>query len=298
MATGFSEYLSDVQSNLNLDVREEREVIRELLAHLEDRSHELVANGLSETEATKNCLDMLGSARKLAREIYQSHSRANWRQTLLAASPHFIFGAVFALNWWQHVLGMFSLLLLVLAAVVCGWYRFKPKWLYSWSSYSLLPVIGVSLLLLWLPQGLAWIAWPVYISFTIWLINYLANRSRSRDWLYVSLMLLPVPTIIAWMLVVQPGSAAPDYAFSKFGSFAPWVGLTFMAFAVGAAFFMRARRRWLKGSVLVVSGLLSLTMVIIYARGGLGLTAIIGLNVLMLALFLAPALIDRRAKQS
>ena len=99
--TVFAEYLSNVRSYLKLDVRQEREVIRELMAHLEDRSRELVASGLTETEAAKRCLEMFGSARELARDIYQSHSRADWKQTLLAATPHFVFSAIFVLNWWQ-----------------------------------------------------------------------------------------------------------------------------------------------------------------------------------------------------
>jgi len=297
MGTTLTDYLDSVRHNLRLDVGQEAEVIRELAAHIEDRIREMRKTGLSETEAARRCLEGLGSARILAREIYEAHSGATWRQTLLAAMPHFVFGAVFALNWWQHILGMLALLFIVVVAVVYFWHRVKSRWLYPWLSYSLLPVVGVGLLLLWLPQGLAWVAWPVYIGFAVWLIHYLTSRSRPRDWLYVSLMLLPVPTIIAWVLAVRLDGSFPAYTFQKFGNFAPWIGFTFLAFTVAAVFFMRFRRRWLKGSVLVVSGLLSLTMVTFYTRGALDLYVYIGLNVLMLGLFILPALLESRVRR-
>ena len=71
MGTVLSDYLDSVRHNLRLDVGEEAEVIRELAAHIEDRVREMKKTGLSETEAARRCLEGLGSARILAREIYE-----------------------------------------------------------------------------------------------------------------------------------------------------------------------------------------------------------------------------------
>jgi len=58
--------------------------------------------------------------------------------------------------------------------------------------------------------------------------------------------------------------------------------------------FMRLRRRWLKGTVLMVTGVLSLLLVAHYAGSELELGAYVVLNVLMLGLFLTPALMEKK----
>ena len=101
MANVLSHYLDSVRDNLKLDFSSEKEVIAELETHVEDRLQEFIESGLSEEEASRNCLGMLGSARTVARQLYEAHSQGSWGQTLLAASPHFLFALLFVLNWWQ-----------------------------------------------------------------------------------------------------------------------------------------------------------------------------------------------------
>lgn len=294
MAAGLSGYLDTVRSCLRLDLNVEAEVLRELTAHIEDRVQELRESGLSEEEAARRCLEFLGSAKLFTRQIYEAYSQATWRQTLLASLPHFLFGLMFALNWWQQVGWSLVLLVLVISTVVYGWCRVKPGWLSPWLGYSLLPVVASGLFLLWLPKSWAWLALPVYILLGGWLLYRFTVRIRYRDWLYASLMLLPVPTIIGWFLVVQPSGSFPDYSFTRIETFAPWIGLSFIAMAVAVTLFMRLRRRWLKGAVLLVTGMLSLLMVAYYAGGRLALPTYLLLNLLMLGLFLTPALLERK----
>jgi len=294
MASGLAAYLNAVRANIRLDGRAEAEVLRELRGHIEDRLKELRESGLSEEEAHRRCLELLGSARLFARQIYEAYSQATWRQTLLASMPHFLFGIMFALNWWRVLGGLLCVLVLVVSLLVYAWCRVKPRWLSSWLSYAFLPVVAAGLFLLWLPRGWAWLAVPVYAIVSIWLFYRFTGRIRYRDWLYASLMLLPVPTIIAWFLVVEPSGSFPGYDTARIDPFAPWIGLSFLAWGVAAAIFMRLRRRWLKGAVLVVTGVLSLLLVVFYARGRLDLGVYAGLNVLMLGLFLTPALMEKK----
>ena len=294
MASGLAGYLNTVRAYLRLDLNVETEVLRELTGHIEDRVHELRESGLSEEEAARRCLELLGSAKLFARQIYEAYGRASWRQTLLASSPHFLFGLMFALNWWQQVGWLLVLLVLAISTVVYGWCRVKPRWLSPWLGYSLLPAVAAGLLLLWLPKGWAWLATPVYVLFGLWLLYRFTVRVRYRDWLYASLMLLPMPTIIGWFLVVQPAGSFPDYSFTRIETFAPWIGLSFIAMAIAVAIFMRLRRRWLKGAVLLVTGAFSLLTVAYYAGGRLDLPAYLLLNLLMLGLFLTPALLERK----
>ncbi len=294
MVPALAEYLYRVRLDLHLDQDEESEILRELTTHFEERVDELCQSGLSKEEAARDCLQKMGPARLFAHEFYEAHSRANWNQTALAAMPHLLFGAIFALNWWQAVWTVLLTITLVVSVVVYGWYRVKPRWLFPWLGYSLMPVITASLMLLWLPASLAWVAWPFYILLFCLLVRYFYHRARNRDWLYASLMLFPVPTVLGWFMVLVDGGIFPEYSFDRLNSYAPWIGLSFLAFGAVVMLFMRLRRRWLKGVVLLVSGIISLAMVAHYARGRLDLPAFLMLSFVMLVLFVLPALLERK----
>jgi len=297
MATILSRYLDSIRDNLRLDPSSEREVTNELETHIEDRLQELRQAGLSEEEAASTCVKLLGSAKLVARQIYETHSQGTWRQALLASTPHLLFGLLFALNWWQGVGWLLVMLTLVLGMAIYGWWHGKPIWLFPWLGYSLLPVVIAGLLLLYLPKGWSWLAILLYIPLALWLLYSVSVQTIKRDWLYSSLMLLPVPTIIGWLLAVEPEGKFPEYSVGRVNDFAPWIGLSFLALAVAVAVFMRLRQRWLKVAVLFTSGLLTLIMVAYYAEGRLSLTTFLVLIILMLGLFVTPALLERRVRR-
>ena len=296
MATVLSHYLEDVRANLRLDFSDEREVIDELETHIEDRLEELRGAGLSEEEAATRCVELMGSAKLLARQIYEAHSQYTWKQTLLAAMPHFLFGLLFALNWWQSVGWLLVALVLVVGAVAYGWCRGKPAWLFPWLGYLLLPVVVAGLFLLFLPRAWSWLAIILYIPLALWLVCIVSVQTIRRDWLYSSLMLLPIPTIVGWLLVVEPEGSFPEYGVERVSALGPWIGLSFLGFAVAVAMFMRLRQRWLKVAILFVSGLLTLVMVAYYADGRLSLPAFLVLFFLMLGLLVVPALLERKVR--
>jgi hypothetical protein len=210
--------------------------------------------------------------------------------------PHLLFGLLFALNWWQSVGWLLVSLGLIVSTVVYGWCRGKPTWLFPWVGYSLLPVVIAGLFLLFLPKGWSWLAILLYIPLALWLVYSVYVQTVKRDWLYSSLMLLPVPTIIGWLLAMSPAGKFPEYNVEQVNDFAPWIGLSFLALALAVAMFMRVRRRWFKVAVLFVSGLLTLTMVAYYADGKLGLVTFLVLILLMLGLFVTPALLERKVR--
>ncbi|MEE8618930.1 MAG: hypothetical protein V3S84_02255, partial [Dehalococcoidales bacterium] len=245
-------------------------------------------------EAADRCVDLLGSAKLLARQIYEAHSQYTWRQTLLASMPHLLFGLLFALNWWQSIGWLLVVLVLIVSTVVYGWCRGKPTWFFPWVGYSLLPVVIAGLFLLFLPKGWSWLAILLYIPLALWLIYSVYVQTIKRDWLYSSLMLLPVPTIIGWLLAMSPAGKFPEYNVEQVNDFAPWIGLSFLALALAVAMFMRVRRRWLKVAVLFISGLITFTMVAYYTDGKLNLFTFLVLIILMLGLFVTPALLGRK----
>ncbi len=298
MTTALSHYLDSVRENLRLDRSLEREVIHELETHIEDELQELKEAGLSEEEAANTCLSLLGSAKLVARQIYEAHSQGTWSQALLAAMPHLLFGLLFALNWWRGIGWLLGMLVIVLSMAVYGWWRGKPAWLFPWLGYSLLPVVVAGLLLLYLPEGLSWVAILLYIPMALWLLYSITVQTIKRDWLYSSLMLLPLPIIIGWFLAVEPVDKFPEYWLQRLQDFAPWIGLSFLALAVTVATFIRLRKRWLKVSVLVMSGLITLTMVAYYTGGRLSVPAFLILIIVMLILLLSPALVERTLRHA
>ena len=298
MITVLSHYLDSVRENLRLDLSLDGEVIHELETHIEEELQELREAGLSEEEAAHTCLGLLGSAKLVARQIYEAHSQGTWSQALLAAMPHLLFGLLFVLNWWRGIGWLLGMLVLVLSTAVYGWWRGKPAWLFPWLGYSLLPVVAAGLLLLYLPEGWSWVAILFYIPLALWLLYSITVQTIKRDWLYTSLMLLPVPTIIGWFLAVEPVNKLPEYWLQRIQAFAPWIGLTFLALGVTVATFIRVRKRWLRVSVLVVSGLLTLTIVAYYTEGRLSMPAFLILIVVMLLLLLSPALVERTIRHT
>jgi len=298
MVTILSRYLDSIRGNLRLDPSSEREVTSELETHIEDRLQELRQAGLSEEEAASTCVKLLGSAKLVARQIYEAHSQGTWRQTLLASTPHLLFGLLFALNWWQGVGWLLVMLVLVLSMAIYGWWHGKPMWLFPWLGYSLLPVVIAGLLLLYLPKGWSWLAILLYIPLALWLLYSIIVQTMKRDWLYSSLMLFPVPIIIGWFIAVGQEGRFPEFSLERLHHFAPQVGLSFLALAATVAIFIRLRQRWLKVAVLLVLGLLTLTIVVYHAGGGLSLPAFLVLIVIMFGLFLTPALLERRLRHS
>ena len=298
MIAVLSHYLDSVRDNLRLTPSSEREVIGELETHIEDRFQELTAAGLSEEEAANTCVRLLGSAKVVARQIYEAHSQGTWRQALLASMPHLLFGLLFALNWWQGIGWVLGMLILILTMAVYGWWRGKPAWLFPWLGYCLLPVLAGGLLLLLLPRGWSWIAILIYIPLVLWLLYAITVRTIRRDWLYSSLMLLPVPTIIGWFLAVEPVSEYREPWVDRIYDLAPWIALSFLALGVTVATFIRLRQRWLRVSLLVLSGIITLTIVAYYAEGRLSLPAFLLLILVTLNLLLSPALVERRLRRS
>ena len=296
MLTALNHYLETIRNNLSLDLSEEREIISELETHIEDSVEEMEKAGLSEEETTEKCLGILGSAKLVAHQLYEAHSQGSWKQALLASSPHLLFGLLFALNWWHHAFWLSAMLVLTFGATLYGWLHGKPTWVFSWLGYSLLPILIAGICLRYLP--LAWSLWviPFYFLLALWWLGYIVVQTLKRDWLFSSLMLLPIPAIIGWFLVVAPEGRVSEYSIQCLYDFTPWIALTFMALSLTIIAFIRLRKRWLKTAFLAISGLLTLGMVAYYAEGRLSLPAFLVLIVLMWVFFLVPPLLKHRIR--
>ncbi len=285
-------YLHSIKENLHLDPASEKEIIRELEAHVEDSCLEMQKSGLSEEEATEKCLRLLGSAKLVAHQIYETHSQGTWRQALLAGMPHLFFAALFALNWLTGVTWMPILLIVIAGIVFYGLFHGKPAWLFPWLGYALFPVAAAGASLLYLPKGWPWLTLILYIPLVLWLCCFIIIKFIRRDWLYATLMLVPVPTFVGWFLA-SGQTMFPDLKLGFLYDFAPWTGFTFLVLGVSVAMFVRLKYRWLRIAALIISSLMSAAVVTL-ASSQLGFVAFLGLALLMLSFVLVPAYIEHR----
>jgi hypothetical protein len=204
-----------------------------------------------------------------------------------------LFGLLFALNWWQHIGWLSALLVMVIGTTVYGWWHGKPAWVFSWLGYSLLPVVAIGITLIYLPKGWSLLTILLYFPLALWWLYYVIAQTTKRDWLFCSLALLPLPIITGWFLTVAPEGRLNDYTIQRIYLFAPWIALSFLALALTIVAFIRSRQRWLRMTLLSVSGILTLTMISYYARGVISLTTFTGLILIMWGVLLVPPILER-----
>ena len=294
MTSELAEYIENIKYTSKLQPANEAEVFGELETHIEDKLQELTDSGLSEEEAVKACLHELGSPSLVARQIYEAYSQGSWKQVFMASLPHILFGALFMLNWWQHAGWLTIVLGLVSGITLYGWWHGKPTWVFSWLIYSLIPVLAVGVLLVYLPKGWSLLAIPVYIAFAAWWLFHIVIQTVKKEWLLSSVMLLPMPIIIGWFLAVSPDWKITASSLERATLMAPWIGLSFLALALTIAAFIRIRQRWLRISLLVLSGVITLSLVVRYAYGQINTPMFVGLILVMWGVFLVPIILERR----
>jgi len=297
MIHDLTQYLESIRTSARLDRNDEPCIMRELKAHIEDKLHELTESGLSEEEATKTCMGQMGSIKEIAREIYEAYSQGNWKQVLMAAMPHFTFGVIFMLNWWHYPQWLAAVLLLTAGMALYGWGHGKPAWVFPWLGYSLLPVIAVGLLLLYLPTKWSFLGLIIYFPLAGWWFLRIVIQITQKDWLFSTMMLLPLPVIIGWFMAITPSGRIDEKSLEMVNEYAPWIGLTFMMLAFSIGTFIRLRQRWLRVSLLAISGLLALTIAVYLATGRLVSASFIGPVLGMWAVLLMPPLLERQLKK-
>lgn len=289
-----TDYLETVRADLKLDSLRTREVITELKTHIEDKLEELKNEGLSEDEAARTCLKLLGSAKLIARQIYEAHSQGPWRHALLASMPHILFCLLFAMGWWQGIGWLLILVAITSIMVIYGWWHGKPTWLFPWMGYFLLPIMAAGFSLFYLPGGWTWVALLVYIPLALWLLSRVIRRTMKQDWIYTSLMLLPLPLVVSWFMAVSYEKIVSPYSIIRLKIFSPWIGLSFLAIAFAVGTCVRLRKRWWKIASLSVTGTTTIVLVANYAWNKLELPVFCALVVFMAGIFFVPALLKSK----
>ena len=289
-------YTDSLKDYLRLDPTIEGNVVRELNTHLEDKSHELIESGLSEEEATATAAKLLGSPRIVSKQMYEVYSQGSWRQALFAALPHLSVAALFAMRFWQNTFWLVGMLGAITGAVIYGWCHGKPAWLFPWLGYCLIPVIAVGILLIYLPGGWVWFAATAYVPLALLVIFSVTKQTIRKDWLFASLMLLPIPIVLGWMLALE----LEDKLIwqEQLFEFASLIALSFAVLALTVVTFIRIRQRWAKVGALLTLEVLTLVMIGLGGKSAIGFGGWLILVLLALLLLLGPALLERKIREA
>ena len=292
-------YLDSLKNYLRLNPVTESDIIREIDTHLEDKSQELRKSGLSEEEASETAIHFMGPPRLIAKQIYEVYSQGSWRQAFYAALPHFLIALLFALQWWQSTIWVSAILFVVISVVIYGWCHGKPDWLFPWLGYCLIPVLIAGFLLIYLPGGWAWLAALAYIPLALFVIVSITKQTIKRDWLFASLMLLPIPIVLGWILALGKGDSLLNgfLRYEQLYEAAPWVALSFVFLAITVATFIRIKQRWAKVGILIILEILILTLVASAIKNSISFWGWLLLISLSSLLLLSPILLERKIRQ-
>ncbi|MBI4295223.1 MAG: hypothetical protein HY669_03550 [Chloroflexi bacterium] len=306
--TDLKRYLENVRRHLRLDPHLEWAIIRELYTHLEERTQELMNRGLPEPDALKEAEQEFGNPRSVAHQMYQIHSKGSWAQALLAAMPHLLLAFLFAFHLWHNWTWGLIALITMLCITAYGWWHGKSAWIFPWLGYSVTTMAVVALFSASVlgqvvsfmagrgPGPSLWVSLAVlaYIPLALRILWGILINSIRRDWIYVLLMILPLPALAALFLALQRNGGIIAYNSEPLQSTDPWLALSFLILGATTALFVRLSQRPQRIAVSLVAGVLVLVMVVNSSLGGVTYLVMIGVALLTLGFFVSPAWLERK----
>ena len=299
MAAEFTDYLFALSRQLRLDAGQEQEIIQEVKGHLEDKAADLESQGMDREAALDLAVREMGTAKTVARNMYEVHSSGVWRDVLLATVPHFLLASLFALHLWSHYFLVGLLLIGVTLVTWKNWRAGNPsKWSYSWLGYTLAaPILSWLLAVITLGYGgwtlvttgqlpfnvILFVLLIGYIPFSMWIVFNVVSTVIRRDWLLASLTALPFPFLTSWVLFLNwRGGLWSDHR-ERMQETDTDRALIFLALAVTTAVFLKI------GPRLVKIGLLAMCTVVMVIVTAASLP--VGFNVLAVSLMLLASLV-------
>lgn len=302
-------YLDEVRLHLHLDTLTEKQAISELYTYFQERIAELQERGIPEREAIRRAIKSFGRPRVIARLTYEAHSKGNWNEAVLSALPHLIVAGLFATHLWHHPILASLVFASIVYVALFGWWHGKPNWLYSWIGYSLLPLligdfasratIGQTVSVLFGGHG----SWPslwsllfvgVLYTLSVGIIIRTTLRVVKRDWVPVSLMLVPLPIVGSWLFNVERVGGLFQSGGVAFYQWDALMALVLVTLAIASATFIRVRPRVVKIGALLTLSVIAVTMAVPTLWGVRGFWGFLLAALLSFTFLLGPALLEAK----
>ena len=307
-------YLDEVQTHLHLDSSTESKVLQELNTYFQEKVRELELEGIPEQDAVKRAIQSCGEPKTIALLMYQAHSKGTWIEAILSSQPHLIAAVIFGTHLWQLPVFVVVALLFIVGTGLIGWRHGKPNWMYPWIGYALIPIVaggylssssvGRAAVFFLSGNGEPISFWIVMILLcfygaSCWIIWSTTLRVIRQDWIFASLMLLPVPVFLLWVSQIDIES------FNAVDAHANWDAI--MAYIFGllgltSVFFMRFRQRLYKVSSVAISGIFSGVIMARYVVGRTGVFPLLIISIFLFVFLVSPgilvACINRLSKKN
>jgi hypothetical protein len=306
-----SVYLEEVRNHLHLDPRTETRVMKELTAHFQEKLEDLEDQGMPPPEATRTALSSFGDARDIARLMYEAYSRGSWTETLISCQPHLIIALLFATHVWRSPVLLAAAFAGIVIIALLGLRNGSSPWLYSWMSYAVVPLLVLSYFSIdpvaqaynffVKGQGTPLPLWRLaevvgLLAFTIWLVSVTAMSVARRDWILLSLMLLPLPVLALWLITMSQSMGSIAQALQSIEArFSRWDGAMasfFLTLGVTTAFFVRVRQRAIKVVAVISLGIIGSAFAARNIWGDLGSTRLFAVVIFLFLFLLIPLLLQ------
>jgi hypothetical protein len=135
----------------------------------------------------------------------------------------------------------------------------------------------------------------LYFS-TVWLIVHTAVTVARRDWLLVSLMILPLPVLGIWIITVSQSSGFLLNALRSLETrFSQWdspMAFLFLLLGVSTILFIRVRQRSLKVGSIIAVGIVGGALAARSLWGDMGLFRLIAVSLGLLLFLTIPLLLQ------
>jgi hypothetical protein len=284
--------------------------MNELSTHFEEKVSDLEQQGLAEPDAVRAALQSFGDARSIARLMDEAHGRGSWTEALIGCQPHLIVAALFATHVWRSPLLLCVAFTAIVVIAVLGWRSGGASWMYSWIGYAVLPLLVLSYLsmdpvmrtisFVLSGHGSPAPLWHLGLlaglyGFTIWLVASTSIIVARRDWILLSLMLLPLPVMGLWIITVtQSAGVLVDALRSLESRFSRWdsvMGYFFAVLGLTTALFVRARQRAVKVGAVIAVGIIGSALAVRSLWGDVGLLRTLAISLCLLLFLTVPLLL-------
>ncbi len=303
------QYLDEVRRHLNLAPERSNHIIRELRSHLLERSEEGETSGLSRQESISRAIHSFGRPRALARLLYESHRKTSLAEMGVAALPYLLIAILFAMGGWSSWLWSPLLLLPIVMVTLYGWWQGKPSWLYPWAGWSLVPLALGAYLAAPIfhqmyqalagtgpaPDPLALSGLLLYLAFSSWILGSTTFKVAKRNWTLASLMLLPIPVMITWLVVQERAGGLFGGRTDSLHHLDGTISLVNVTLAFATVGFLYLRESKLKIFGLMAVTFFAVTVILRAAQADIELTSMAVLAAVVSALLLTPAIIESAA---